>query len=77
VTISNGVTAIGMEVFKNCTGLTSVTIPDSVTKIDYAAFYGCSVLTDVYYTGSAEEWAQISIGSYNSNLTEATIHYNA
>ena len=74
VVIPDSVTSIGSEVFYSCSNLTSIVIPDSVTSIGYYAFGYCSSLTDVYYTGSAEEWADITIGSDNRNLTNATIH---
>jgi len=51
-------------------------IGDSVTSIGDGAFFGCSTLKDVYYTGSEEEWEEISIGSNYNKLTNATIHYN-
>lgn len=41
------VTSIGEFAFKDCTGLTSVTIPTSVTSIGESAFYGCTALTSV------------------------------
>ena len=41
------VTAIGNGAFRECSGLTSVTIPNSITSIGYEAFYGCSGLTSV------------------------------
>ncbi len=41
---SYAVTEIGYETFRNCTKLTSVTIPNSVTRINYSAFYGCYAL---------------------------------
>ena len=76
VTIGNSVTTIGYGAFSYCSDLTSIVIPDSVTTIGYFAFDYCSKLQNVYYTGTAEQWAQISIKSDNSYLTRATIHYN-
>ncbi len=74
LTIPDSVTTIGICAFEDCSSLTSVTIPDSVTTIGNSAFSGCDSLTDVYYTGTEEQWNLISIGSYNTALTNATIH---
>ena len=41
------VTNIGYGTFRECSGLTSVTIPNSVTSIGNYAFQGCSGLTSV------------------------------
>lgn len=76
VVIGNSVTSISHHAFHDCDSLTSVVIGDSVTSIGDWAFSNCYSLTDVYYTGSEEEWNNISIGDYNENLTNATIHYN-
>ena len=76
VIIANGVTSIGHEAFSYCTSLTSVTIPDSVTSIGHYAFSDCESLKDIYYTGTQDEWNNITIGDGNINLTSATIHYN-
>ena len=77
ITIPDSVTSIDWDTFSYCSSLTSITIPDSVTSIDYAAFSGCSSLKDVYYSGTQEQWKKISIGSNNSRLTSATIHYGS
>ncbi len=62
--------------FQSARNLTSVTIPSSVTSIGDSAFSNCYHLTDVYYNGTAEEWAQIEIGQFNDELANITIHYN-
>ncbi len=41
------VMSIGSSAFRDCTSLTSVTIPDSVTSIGSSAFYNCTSLTSV------------------------------
>ena len=41
------VTSIGWDAFRNCSDLTSVTIPNSVTSIGEYSFYGCSGLTSL------------------------------
>ncbi len=55
--------------------LSSVSIGNSVTSIGNSAFYGCTNLKDVYYSGTQDAWKGITIGNYNSVLTNATIHY--
>ena len=75
VTIGNGVASIGNSAFYGCTRLTSITIGNAVTSIGARAFEDCTRLTRVYYGGTADEWSNIDIGLYNSNLTSATRYY--
>ena len=77
VSISDGVTSIGGWAFAWCVSLSSISIPDSVTSIDKYVFYNCGGLKDIYYSGSPEQWKKINIGNYNSELTNAKIHYNS
>ena len=77
IVIDEGVTSIGKYAFWQCSSITEISLPNSVTSIGYYAFSGCSNLTDVYYTGTEAQWKEIFIGSYNSCLTSATIHYNS
>lgn len=76
ITIPDGVTSIGDAAFLCCINLRNITIPDSVTSIGDAAFECCIDLKDVYYTGSKDEWKAISVGDYNADLLNATIHYS-
>ncbi len=41
------VTGIGYQAFKNCTGLTAVTIPEGVTMLLNESFAGCTSLTSI------------------------------
>lgn len=76
ITIPEGVRSIGANAFEGCSSLTSIIIPYSMTNIGGAAFSSCDGLTDVYYGGTEEDWAAITIGAYNQDLLNATIHYD-
>lgn len=45
--VTYSVTTIGSYAFRDCVGLTSITLPNSVTTIDSYAFQGCSSLTSI------------------------------
>ena len=75
IKIPDSVTRIANRAFYECESLTSITIGDSVTRIGNSAFYYCSNLTSVYYKGTASDWVDISIESYNEDLTGATRYY--
>ena len=74
VGIENGVTHVGAYAFSGCENLTLVTIPKSVVNIGNNAFNDCTNL-DVYYTGTKAEWDELTKGSGNDSLTNATLHY--
>ena len=67
---------IESNVFYYANVFTSFTIPDSITSIGDYAFYGCSSLKNVYYSGTKQQWNEITIGNGNNDLKYATIHYN-
>lgn len=68
--------------FNTCYNLISIVIPKSVKTIGIQTFYYCTSLKAVYYTGSEEEWNNISTGDpYNpfpcdQELKNAKIHFN-
>jgi len=69
---------IAYMMFKNCTGLTSVTISNSVTSIEWGAFSGCTGLTSIIIpNGVTSIGVDIDdhIGVFDgcTNLTNVTI----
>ncbi len=76
ITIPSKVTTISRQTFYYCRNLTNITIPKSVTVVEPLAFGYCTSLSDVYYAGNETDWNNIAIKDTNSNLTNATIHYN-
>lgn len=74
IEIPEGVSVLDESVFNCCEAMEYVIIPKSVTRIGNSAFNGCYALTDVYYNGSASDWAAINIDAYNKRLTSASIH---
>ena len=66
------VTSIGSEAFRNCSGLTSVTISNSVISIGDYAFSGCRDLTSVTIPNSVTSIGNRAF-SHCSGLTSVTI----
>lgn len=75
VTIDGDIPEIGLYVFLNCYKLKSITIPASVTHINDEAFLHCRSLTDIYYSGTTEQWKNISKSyKWDSSFDDYTVH---
>ena len=76
IDIAEGVSTIGTCAFENVSAEKVVRIPLSVKFIGGWAFRssGNLPLTDVYYAGTASDWAKITIEEGNEDLTNATLH---
>jgi hypothetical protein len=74
------VVGIGDSAFRDCTGLTSVTIPNSVTSIGSSAFSSCTGLTSVSIPDSVTTIGGTTIGTtafYNCrSLTNINVDMN-
>ena len=72
VELGSGVTSIGGGAFRNCSNLSSITIPDGVTSIGEYAFSGCPILSSITIPDGVT-----SIGEYTfdscSSLSSITI----
>ncbi len=64
------VTSIGNYAFKDCSGLTSITIPNSVTSIGLCAFYNCIELTSITIPNSV---TSIGVGAFYSCINLISI----
>lgn len=78
VIMPENLTTIREWTFVRCSSLEKITLPKKLTGIGSSVFYDCKKLADVYYTGSAEDWENISIDSIDDEkLLNAVIHYNS
>ena len=75
IIIPSMVTDIGVYAFYNCSQLKVVTFQQGLETIGNNAFV-CSSLAHVCYTGTSTEWKQVSVGTGNASLKNATMHYN-
>ena len=68
----DGITKIRSYAFRDCTSLTSVTIPNSVTSIGDSAFRNCSSLTSITIPNNVTS-IRDSAFSQCTSLTSVTI----
>lgn len=74
VTIISNMSTLPSNVFSGCTGITSIVLSPRATTIASGAFADCDSISDVYYTGTAAEWAQVDIDANNGSLADSDLH---
>ena len=72
--IPNGVSQIACNAFANCENLTSIVFNKELISIGLDGFLFCHSLRNIYYTGTKNDWAKISIAS-NFNMTDKNIYF--
>ena len=75
IVLPKSVTTIDQYAFNGCQYLTAITLGEKVTTIGKNALNGCNALKHIYYSGTAEQFRAISVGSNNKPLNKVTFHY--
>ena len=75
IRLPNGLTSISSYLFDGDRYLTSIVIPSSIKTVQINAFEDCYYLGSVYYSGTAEDWASISIASGNEYFSWSARYY--
>ena len=68
-------TRLGDDVFLSCDGLTSVVVPKSMMRMGKSVFGFCPDLKNIYYAGSAADWAKIRITSDEYETEALPLYY--
>ena len=82
VVISEGVTSIGANAFKNCKQLSEIDIADSVESIGYCAFAGCVSLKEISIPKNVKTIGRSAFGNcelldtFDFNATDIMKSYN-
>ena len=71
--IPEGITTLAFNCLTGCEGLVTLHLPTSLRTIESDAIWACYALETVLFAGTAEQWAQVSVGIGNDSLTAATI----
>lgn len=76
VTICAGVANIGQDAFSGCDKLKGIDIVPSVSSISSGALSDCSNLSNIVYSGTKEQWDDISFTSgWNQNTGAYVVEY--
>ena len=68
------VETIGSGAFSDCANITAVIFQNELDTIEEDAFAGCTDLSELFYTGSEEDWALVTVK--DDNLTDLPITFD-
>lgn len=74
ITLPDSVTSIGYEGF-SVNNVKRIILGSGLNDIAESAFLDNYDLADVYYNGTEEDWAKITIGNDNNDLLNANLHF--
>lgn len=75
IVFPNSVNKIGDCAFMYCWGLYKIVLPNSIKTIGSDVFTYTNLKDGMYYDGTPEEWDNVSIGYYNTYLSDSYIKY--
>ncbi len=67
--------SIGDGAFLNCTSLKEVWLSSVLSHINEEAFRNINDDLDLYFVGTEDQWAEITVEEYNTALNDINIHY--
>lgn len=73
--LPKGVIEIDNYAFSGCFSLTNIILPKGVTNIGMEVLSMSEGLEEIYYTGTPEDWMDMSVDPSNSSMIDATIYY--
>lgn len=74
VRLSNNLRVIKDSAFDSCKELNSITLPASIQIIEPRAFADCYKLKNINYNGTTDQWVNVKIDKYNSEIIKQIIH---
>ncbi len=77
IVIPENVSSVSAYAFLGFDCLESITIPVSIKRIGNYAFYDCNNLKYIAYSGTEEDWKQITIGSEGISISSTTMFYES
>ncbi len=75
VVCSGSLVSLGKYCFEGCTSLEYITLPASLSSVGTGAFSSGVSLMEIFYSGTREQWAQISVGISNDAFLQTYVNY--